>query len=262
MPQRHEDREQDENGEGDDEELEWRHRDVDEPRRARGGDDRAHHAEHYHHDREAGAGQAQPAVDVHASRRHQRRLCEQQQEPGGVGDAVHVEDGLRRAVHACPLGVPWPEEERPREAEHDRRGERCGETDVHRSLGRPGRSRADGGGAISDTDRGLAQRLAHGRSRGGGWRRMPVWWIAGEYAGRFPERPAAISPARAARATSRICAGSGGGGTTEKVPRSLRSLGMRYDWIFVAGGRLGILYVDGHWGGNGLSIRRHCARRS
>jgi hypothetical protein len=56
-------------------------------------------------DGESGAEQTEPAVQVDTSGGHQRRLHEQQQEPRGEDDAVHVEDGLGCAVRGPIRGT-------------------------------------------------------------------------------------------------------------------------------------------------------------
>ena len=143
-----EDREQNDQVEGYDQELERRHRDVDEPARACRGDQRSHRSEDDHDDSECGTDPAESAMHIHASSRHERRLRQQQQEPGGEGDAVDVEDGLGGAVCLGILGIPRPEEERPREAEDDGGRDRDGEAEVESALGDAGVVGIASGGAV------------------------------------------------------------------------------------------------------------------
>ena len=94
---------------------------------------------------------------------HQRRLRQQQQEPGREGDAVDVEKGLGWAVHPGPFRVPRPEEEGPRETEHDRDRDRDRQTEVDTSLGGPAVPRAQGASGRGE-GRAEGQRLTHERS--------------------------------------------------------------------------------------------------
>ena len=132
--------------ERDDEELEGRDGDVDEPRRAACRHQRADGAEHQHDHGQTGAEHAEPAVEVDASGGHEGRLREQQQEPGGEGDAMYKEEGLGSAVEAGPVGVPGPGRRKSGRTQEDGRGDRDGETGEEEALGGPAGATGRGSG--------------------------------------------------------------------------------------------------------------------